>query len=407
VGSERRRPPHVRPWLAPRGRRSVLIGLASTLALAACGKAGPAPPSRLPTSVPPSARSAAPLDGPALRPLAGYGFQADLFTPLRDIALERAREAGFDWIKQRVRWSALEPAGRGRFTWDALDAVVAAVADAKLRLLLNVEHTPAWVLGDRAIGPPGDPLDLKDFLAALANRYRGRVHAYELWNSANLSTAWGYGLLDAGDYVELLLAGYAGVKSGDPNAVVVGGALAPAGDIDLPAQQLQAIDDVAYVQQVYAYQDGIVRRAFDAWGVHAGGFNKAPAQAIGTPRGAGWNGHPSFYFRRLAQHRDVMEQHGDAAKPMWLTEVGWTTASGDPNYSFGADNSEEDQAQFVVDAFRVARAEYPFVTHLFVRSLNAQMVMAPNEAAYGFGVLWADGTPRPAYAALQAMDKGR
>ena len=97
---------------------------------------------------------------------------------------------------------------------------------------------------------------------------------------------------------------------------------------------------------------GIVRDGFDAWGVHPGGFNNAPRQEIGSPRGEGWNGHASFYFQRFIQHREVMEAFDDGAKPIWITEMGWSTANQDPAYGYGVDNSEADQAEFLTDAIR-------------------------------------------------------
>lgn len=341
-----------------------------------------------------------------LRRLDGYGFQAHLYNQDRGLIVDRTIEAGFDWLKQQVEWYHTEPIEKGGFDWRELDKVAAAVSSAGLKLLLSVVRAPAWALGDRSHGPPGDPLDFRDFMRALAERYRGHVHAYELWNEANLAREWGYGRIDAGEFVELMLAGNQGVKAADPDAITVGGALTPAGDVDIPDQKVQAVDDVRFLEQIYAYRDGIARDAFDAWGVHPGGFNNAPTQAIGSDRGSGWNGHGSFYFQRYTQHRAVMEANGDGDKPIWLTEMGWSTANADPAYGFGADNSEEDQADFLVDAFRLIRESAPYVSHAFVWNLNFQSVVGPQDEKFPFGVLQPDGSPRPAFTALKQMTKG-
>jgi len=341
-----------------------------------------------------------------LRRLDGYGFQAHLYNQDRGLIVDRTVEAGFDWLKQQVEWHQTEPIEKDGFDWRELDKVVAAVSSAELNLFLSVVRAPEWALGDRAHGPPADPLDFRDFMQALAGRYRGRVQAYELWNEANLAREWGYGQIDAGEFVELMLAGHQGVKAGDPQAITVGGALTPAGDVDIPDQKVQAVDDVRFLQQIYAYRDGIARDAFDAWGVHPGGFNNAPTQEIGSERGSGWNGHGSFYFQRFTQHRAVMEEHGDGDKPIWLTEMGWSTANADPAYGFGTDNSEDDQAQFLVDAFRLIREDAPYITHAFVWNLNFQTVVGPQDEKFAFGVLRPDGSPRPAFTALKEMTKG-
>ncbi len=413
-----------------RRRLLALVGVSATLA--ACGESeAPAPTptantagsvvvaprstaaAGTPASTPTSA--AAPAPGAAtpppevddgLRRLAGYGFQAHLYNQDRGLIVDRTLEAGFDWLKQQVEWSQTEPIEKGGFDWRELDKVVAAVSSAGIKLLLSVVRAPNWALGDRSHGPPGDPLDFRDFMQALAGRYRGHVHAYELWNEANLAREWGYGQIDAGSFVELMLAGNEGVKAGDPDAITVGGALTPAGDVDIPEQQVQAVDDVRFLEQIYAYRDGIARQAFDAWGVHPGGFNNAPTQEIGTQRGSGWNGHGSFYFQRYIQHRAVMEANGDADKPVWLTEMGWSTANADPAYGFGADNSEEDQANFLVDAFQLIRESAPYITHAFVWNLNFQAVVDAQDEKFAFGLLRPDGSPRPAYTALKEMTKG-
>ena len=417
-------------------RRRLLALAGAAGALAACGE--PDAPSPTPTATadaapgsggtavaaprPTSAQTAAasrPIASPApapatpppavddgLRRLHGYGFQAHLYNQDRRLVVDRTIEAGFDWLKQQVEWSQTEPIEKGGFDWRELDKVVAAVSSAGINVLLSVVRAPDWALGDRPHGPPGDPLDFRDFMQALAARYRGHVQAYELWNEANLAREWGYGRIDAGEFVELMLAGNQGVKAGDPEATTVGGALTPAGDVDIPDQQVQAVDDLRFLEQIYAYRDGIARDAFDAWGVHPGGFNNAPTQEIGSERGSGWNGHGSFYFQRFTQHRAVMEANGDADKPIWLTEMGWSTANADPAYGFGADNSEADQAQFLVDAFRIAREDAPYIPHAFVWNLNFQSVVGPQDEKFAFGILRPDGSPRPAYTALKEMTKG-
>lgn len=207
----------------------------------------------------PDAVTSPPEVDDGLRRLEGYGFQAHLYNQDRRLIVDRTIEAGFDWLKQQVEWSQTEPIEKGGFDWRELDKVVAAVSSAGINLLLSVVQAPDWALGDRPHGPPGDPLDFRDFMQALAGRYRGHVQAYELWNEANLAREWGYGRIDAGEFVELMLAGHQGVKAGDPEATTIGGALTPAGDVDIPDQKVQAVDDIRFLEQIYAYRDGIAR----------------------------------------------------------------------------------------------------------------------------------------------------
>src|SRR5690606_22856123 len=101
--------------------------------------------------------------------------------------------------------------------------------------------------------------------------YQGKVHAWEIWNEQNLAYEVG-GYVDIERYVHLLKAGYTGVKAGDPNALVIFGGLTPNGVNDPTI----AIDDVHYMRQIYAYNNGEVKQYYDALGVHPGSNANPP-----------------------------------------------------------------------------------------------------------------------------------
>ena len=190
--------------LLSRRRLLALVGTAG--ALAACGEADAPPltpspatptvpastataveaPRPTATSQPPAASEPPPTASPTpervtpppavddgLRRLDGYGFQAHLYNQDRRLIVDRTIEAGFGWLKQQVEWRQTEPIEKGGFDWRELDKVVAGVGSAGLKLLLSVVRAPEWALGDRPHGPPADPLDFRDFMQALAGRYRG------------------------------------------------------------------------------------------------------------------------------------------------------------------------------------------------------------------------------------------
>jgi len=100
-----------------------------------------------------------------------------------------------------------------------------------------------------------------------------------------------------------------------------------------------------------------------------------------------------------------MEKYGDEAKKMWFTEFGWSTANQAPGYEYGAYNSEQQQAQYIVRAFQKARSDWPWVGAMFLWNLNFATVVGPNDEKAPFGILYADWTPRPAYYALANMPK--
>jgi hypothetical protein len=85
--------------------------------------------------------------------------------------------------------------------------------------------------------------------------------------------------------------------------------------------------------------------AYDALGVNA----NAQAPQVAAPLGSLKDfPHPSFYFRRVEQLRQVMVDNGDAAKRVWLMEWGWTADTVHPAYAWFAVN-EQQKADNVVE----------------------------------------------------------
>ena len=202
--------------------------------------------------------------------------------------------------------------------------------------------------------------------------------------------------------MELLKAAYPAIKQADPSANVLTGALTPTGFND-PAV---AIDDVVYLQRMYQYQDGVVRSSCDAIGAHAGGYNNPPddTPANKTVKSSNFKGHMSFYFRRIEQMREIMVLNGDSEKKLWVTEFGWSTANQARGYEYGADNTEFDQAQYVVRAFNLGH-DFGWVGGMFLWNLNFQQVVPPADEKWAFGIIRPDGSPRPAFLFLKQMPK--
>jgi hypothetical protein len=98
----------------------------------------------------------------------------------------------------------------------------------------RLDREPVWAVPPEGVyspnGPPENPQDFGDFCHALAGRYRGRVRAYQVWNEPNLAREWGGRTPDPVEYVELLRACYIGIKTADPDALVISAGLSPTGN---------------------------------------------------------------------------------------------------------------------------------------------------------------------------------
>ena len=68
-------------------------------------------------------------------------------------------------------------------------------------------------------------------MKAVAERYKGKVHAYEIWNEQNYAIENGGTVAEASYYVDLLAEAYKNIKAVDPSIIVVSGSPTPTGDI--------------------------------------------------------------------------------------------------------------------------------------------------------------------------------
>jgi hypothetical protein len=271
--------------------------------------------------------------------------------------------------------------------------------------MLSVQHAPVFYRSQASGLTPADPSTFGTFMQALASRYRGRVQAYELWNEENLAREMGVGNVDPSTYLPLLEAGYTGVKSGDSSALGLLGAPSPTG-ADIPGQ---SIDDLEYLQQLFALNGGEVKQFYDALSAHPSGFSNPPGCTPDTPQcslSGGFNSHASFFaFFRVRQYRDLMLQQGEAQKKIWFTEFGYcSNPTPPPGFEYCAAIDEATQATFLTQAFQMAR-ELDYVAGMMQWNLNMQVAVPQSDEKWGFGILRADWSGRPAYFALSQMPK--
>ncbi len=355
-------------------------------------RVGVVPPTQPPT---PTSWPRARLSSPE------YGMQAFLWwdeeIAERDLGL--ITDAGFTWVKQHVSWRNVEGILKGHYDWYFTDRIVADAERLDLNLILRVDRQPLWALPecDRC-GPVGDPQDYGDFCRALAERYRGRVRAYQVWNEPNLSREWQNSPPDPAGYVEMLRACYLGVKEADPEALVISAGLSPTGN-GLP----DALPDIEYL--IGMYEAGAAPY-FDLLGVHAPGF-AYPPDISPDEVAARHDGHRFFCFRHVEDARAVMERFGDGDKQVAVLEMGWTTDPVHPDYAWFA-VTEEQKAEYLVQAFQYAQEHWsPWIGPMIVHSI-ADPHWTQEDEQYWWAITrpgWPEATLTPAYEALRAMEK--
>lgn len=315
------------------------------------------------------------------RPAAGiHTIRAD------DDLLRLASDGGFSWLIQLVEWREVE-AAPGDYFWEYTDWLARAAAYYDLDLVLRLDHPPDW-----AISPAEAlPLDVTAYAAwvrRLAARYQGRVAAYVVWNEPNLAAEWAGQPPDPAAYVELLCAAWDAIRGADPHAVVVSAGLAPTNHADA-----SAMDDRAYLQAMYAAG---AAECFDVLGAHPYGFAYAPDDAHGA--------HDGLNLARLADLRAIMVANGDGHKPVWATELGWTTQAAVDEQRW-LRVSEAEQARYLVGAFQLATGEWPWLERIAVWNLSRDL--PADDEKRGYSILEDGGRLKPAYQALAALTAER
>ncbi len=207
------------------------------------------------------------------------------------------------WARIDFVWAFVEPE-QDVFDWSLYDRVIGDLEARGIRIFATVAGTPAWATsGPEFSGPPDDPADWRDVCARAADRYRGRVDAWGMWNEPNLTRFWTGSRQRYLD--EILRPGAEAVRLADPDARVVGPDLAhlSSGDWDdwledVAFQGRDALDVV--VHHVYPSDD----TASDVTGklVSGGSLPFDP---------------PSV--------RDVLQSSGWWGRPFWLGETGVTS----------------------------------------------------------------------------------
>jgi len=298
-----------------------------------------------------------------------------------DEMLRLASEGGFDAVIQVFSWLEIEPT-REEWHWEYPDFVIRAAEHYGLDLIVRLDGLPAWAAEEATVGQVGNlSEDYATFVGTVAQRYRGQIKGYIVWNEPNLAKEWGGRPPDPAGYTDLLRRACEAIKAADPEAAVVSAGLASTNH-----QNAEAMDDRMFLEAMY--QAG-AEAYFDALGAHPYGFAYPPDD----PRGA----HDGLNLARLLDLREIMEAHGDGDKPIWVTELGWTTAGA--GESSWLTVTPQQQADYLTSAWRWARREWPWLQVFTVWNLS-QGLPSSNEMA-GYSLLDESGEPKPAYHALR------
>jgi len=335
----------------------------------------------------------------------------------REKAIRLIAEAGIQWIRQEFTWEDIEIHGKDDFedrrhepyksAWEKYDQIVDLAEKYDLKIMVRLSNPPAWTRAlTNTIGsyaPPDDYNDYGDFVEAVVTRYQGRIPAYQIWNEPNNYPEWGEYPVSPVEYTELLKIGYTRVKSADPEAIVVMGALAATIELDRQRRYTPdgavaspgGLSDILFLQQMY--NEGAAPY-FDVLAMQGYGLWSGPTDHRMQPR--------VINFSRPLYIRDVMVRNGDAHKSIWLSEFGWNVVppeSGiDPIYG---QVTPAQQAHYAQLAYQRIQQEWPWLGvgfYWFLKQADEREKEDGNPQYY-FRMLEPDFTPLPVYEAIKTQ----
>jgi hypothetical protein len=264
-----------------------------------------------------------------------------------DGEMARISASGAEAVRVAVYWSSLQPRGAAT-DFRALDELAATAAKRRVALIPVLLGAPLWAAdaGPAPIAHPRDPADFARFAGALAARYGTRgtfwrahrrlhrlpIRSWQVWNE--VSNAWYWGPSWETQYPRLLRAAYDALKAADPHAsVLMSGLNTGGGGGGHPQTSWSVLD------RIYGQLDAQgLGRPFDVAAVHA--YTRRVPDVL----------------RVVEETRRVMARHGDAARPLRVTELAWPAAKSRLRHEFFAATSDRGMARRLAQGIRMLAA---------------------------------------------------
>jgi hypothetical protein len=335
------------------------------------------------------------------------GFQDDptfRWSPLAADAVSKAGAAHATIIRTIADWRAIAPQRPARpanafdpaYRLNDLDDLARNAQRQGIMLLITIWGTPPWANGGK--GPnvaPTNPADLRDFAHAVADRYSGRhagypyVGRYSIWNEPNLQIFLTPQfdrrgrIVSPHTYATLFRSGDAGIRMGNPTALVAIGETSNQGR-DHPLRGGIA-DSVApgTFARLLANEPAL---RFDAFATHP-----YPTHPSAPPtQKVRWPNVTLSQLPRLETSLDRWFRRRDI--PVWITEYGYQTT---PASRFGV--TESEQARYLSLTMRELRADLRvqlFVWFVFRDS---------DQSVWRSGLRTLSGHAKPSYATFTSF----
>lgn len=289
-----------------------------------------------------------------------------------DRELDMMQSIGVKNIRIGLYWAEIEPL-KDVYRWSNADYIVNQAYKRGLGVLATLNETPAWAGTPLGSGTP-DTADFATWATTIAQRYKGKISAIEVWNEPN--ARFFLNPVSPENYTALLKAGYTAIKAVDPSITVVGGVLGSGRTIG----EL-TMNPVDFLQGMYSAG---AKGYFDALSFHPYKFDMKYSNQQNQADS------PLLQFEDL---RAMMNENGDNAVKIWASEYGLPTSTS----LLGV--SQQHQADFIKD-FLYAWGKQAGTGPIFLYTTRD---IKTGDALDGdnYGLWETDWTPKPAVKVVQ------
>jgi hypothetical protein len=293
-----------------------------------------------------------------------------------DLALLKTN--GIHVMRISFSWLDMEPEF-GKFDWSFWDDFVrVAVDEYQIRLIPYICYTPRWASSstnqDFWQHPPKDDAAFANFLRQLVDRYKNRIHSWEIWNEPDNPYYW-RGSVE--QFETLLQVGATAVRQSDPQANIVMGGL---------AWNPEFLESIISNPAAFTNVDVVnLHNYYETWA-------SEPLERIPD------------YIGRAA---DLL-QHHNFRKPIWMAEVGYSDfrrgdfVSGQYFAHFENEHTAATQAGSLFRALTLALASgnVDLIAWYRIHDLPGTQDVIGDENNRHLGVLDMQNRAKPALGAL-------
>jgi len=321
--------------------------------------------------------------------------------------LVRLKQGGVDSIRIPFVWSAVQQQQGGPFDWSGVDSMVGNAADTGLEVLPFLTGAPQWAVAvnHRYQSPQNLPVRTATqrsgwttFVREAVARYGPTgsfwaenpavpfrpIRNWQIWNEPNFM--YFVAKPNPAEYGKLVKLSFSALRSVDHGAkLILGGLFSRPAEANLKRRPPLAYFAADFLDKLYRTTPGIQQK-FQGYALH-------PYTAT---------------FKRLEPYieevRDVLKEHHDAGKGLWLTELGWSSQHPTKKNSFAKGRS--GQVTQLRGAFRVIkkRASKWHVQRVYWFSIDDQR--GSCNFCDGSGLFATGFKPKPSWRAYVSFAGG-